>query len=99
VNGGFQVNGDSLEHASQIFDAEARDFAAIMPTDGPHAVNAGDALINGAIAQMLEAIGGLHTQMAAVIGDHGAKLTTAAANYQAAEDATTDRIKAIGLGR
>jgi Family of unknown function (DUF6317) len=98
VNGGFQVNRDSLQQASRIFEAESGSFAAIMPMDGTRGVNAGSALINAAISQMLEAIGGLHTQMAAVIGEHGAKLTTAAANYQEAEDATTDRIRAVGLG-
>jgi Family of unknown function (DUF6317) len=98
MNSGFQVSTDSMRQASRIFDAESRSFAAIMPVDGPPGVNAGSALINGAISQMLEAIGGLHTQMAAVIGEHGAKLSTAAANYQEAEDATIDRIRAIGLG-
>jgi hypothetical protein len=98
VNGGFQVNRDSLQQASRIFEAESRSFAAIMPVDGTRGVDAGSALINGAISQMLEAIGGLHTQMAAVIGQHGTKLTTAAANYQDAEDSITDRVCTIGLG-
>jgi hypothetical protein len=98
VNGGFQVNRNGLQQAARIFEAESRGFAAIMPMDGPPGVNAGSTLINGSISQMLEALGGLHTQMAAVISGHGSKLSTAAANYQAAEDATADRIRGIGLG-
>lgn len=96
VNGGFQVNRAALRRAAHGFDAGSHGFEAIMPMSGPPSVNGGSVVINEAIALMLEAIGGLHAQMAAVIGEHGGKLTTAAGNYQAAEDDATDRIRAIG---
>ena len=58
-----------------------------MPDHGPTSVDGGSADVNGALSQVLEAIGGLHTQLAGIIGQHAAKLESAYRTYRDAEDA------------
>ena len=84
-----------LLQAAGVFRAEAGTFAAIMPDQGPASVDGGSDEINGALSQVLEAIGGLHTQLAAIIGQHAAKLETAYRTYRDAEDAIVRESQAI----
>ena len=67
MNPGFQVVRSDLLQAAKAFDAESRTFGAIMSADGPHGVDGGSAAVNDALTQVLEALGGLHTQMAGVM--------------------------------
>jgi hypothetical protein len=48
---------------------------------------------------VLAAIGGLHTQLAAVIGGHADKLETAYGTYRDAEDAIIEMSEAIAPAR
>ena len=57
-----------LQQAARVFRAEAGTFAAIMPSGGPASVDGGSAEINDALSLVLAAFGGLHSQLAAVIG-------------------------------
>jgi len=68
MSDGFQVTMTGLQQAARVFRAEAGTFAAIMPSGGPASVDGGSAEINDALSLVLAAFGGLHSQLAAVIG-------------------------------
>jgi hypothetical protein len=68
MSDGFQVTMTDLRQAAGVFRAEAGTFAAIMPGGGPASVDGGSAELNDALSLVLGAVGGLHTQLAGVIG-------------------------------
>ena len=76
-----------LLQAAGAFQSEAGTYEAIMPDHGPSAADGGSAEVNGALSEVLEAIGGLHMQLAGIIGQHADKLESAYRNYRDAEDA------------
>lgn len=86
MNDGSQVTMTDLLQAAGAFQSEAGTYEAIMPVDGPAGVDGGSAEFNGALSEVLEAIGGLHTQLAGIIGQHADKLESAYRNYRDAED-------------
>jgi hypothetical protein len=96
---GFQVTMTDLRQAAGVFRAEAGTFAAIMPGGGPASVDGGSAEINDALSLVLAAIGGLHTQLAEVIGGHAGKLAAAYGTYRDAEDANVEMSEAITTAR
>jgi hypothetical protein len=99
MSDGFQVIMTDLQQAAGVFRTEAGTFAAIMPATGPVSVDGGGAEINDALSLVLAAIGGLHTQLAAVIGGHADKLETAYGTYRDAEDAIIEMSEAIAPAR
>jgi hypothetical protein len=86
VTSGFQVVLADLRRAAGAFGTESVTFWGIMPPDGPESVSGGCAEFDGALAQVLEAIGGRHTELAAAIAGHGRKLREAYKNYRNAEE-------------
>lgn len=84
-----------LRQTAGMFGTESATFWAIMPPDGPAGVDGGSTEFDEALTQVLEAIGGLHTQMAAVIAKQGSNLREAYKNYQAAEEAAVGAIDRI----
>jgi hypothetical protein len=98
MSDGFQVTMTGLQQAARVFRAEAGTFAAIMPSGGPASVDGGSAEINDALSLVLGAIGGLHTQLAGVIDQHGGKLEAAYGTYRDAEDANVKMTEAITTG-
>ena len=58
-----------------------------MPEGGPPGVDGGSAEFDTALSMVLEAVGGLHSQLAAVIGQDGDKLNAAYETYRQADDA------------
>jgi Family of unknown function (DUF6317) len=98
MSDGFQVTMTGLQQAAGVFRAEAGTFAAIMPSRGPASVDGGSAEINDALSLVLGAIGGLHTQLAGVIDQHGGKLEAAYGTYRDAEDANVTMNEAITTG-
>ena len=95
MSDGFQVTMTGLQQAAGVFRAEAGTFAAIMPSGGPASVDGGSAEINDALSLVLPPLGGLHTQLAAVIGGHAGKLEAAYGTYRDAEDANVTMSQAI----
>ena len=95
---GFQVTMTDLREAAGVFRAEAGTFAAIMPGGGPASVDGGSAEINDALSLVLAAIGGLHTQLAEVVGGYAGKLAAAYGTYRDAEDANVKMSEAITTG-
>lgn len=95
MSDGFQVTMTELPQAAGIFRTEAGTFESIMPDQGPASVDGGSADVTGALSLVLEAIGGLHTQLAAIIGQHADKLETAYRTYRDAEDAIVRESQAI----
>jgi hypothetical protein len=87
MSDGFQVTMTELLQAAGVFRSEGRTFEMIMPDGGPAPANGGSGDFNGALAEVLEALGGLHIQLAAIIGQHADKLETAYQTYRSAEDA------------
>src|SRR5487761_915081 len=87
VSGGFQVVMARLQAGAQAFGSESGTLAAIMPESGPPAVDGGSAAFDTALSVVLEAIGGLHAQLAAVVGQDGDKLSAACQTYKRADDA------------
>jgi hypothetical protein len=90
---------DELRQTAGMFGTESAAFWAIMPPDGPPGVDGGGAEFNAALTQTLAAIGGLHTQLAAVIARQGSNLRGAYKNYKAAEETAAgmnDRIMKHG---
>lgn len=81
MSGGFKVVLSDLQAASGVFTSESRTLAAVMPMNGPATPDGGSGEINGALQTITEAIGGLNTQLSAVIAQHGQKLQTAHDNY------------------
>ena len=71
------------------FDAESDTMNAVMPVSGPPAVDAGQDAVNESLSAVLETVGALHAQLAAIIGTHGAKLEQAHDRYQSAEESIT----------
>ena len=96
---GFQVTMTDLQQAAGAFRAEAGTFAAIMPSGGPASVDGGSAELNDALSLLLEAFGGLHTQLAGVIGGHAGKLEAACGTYRDAEEANVKMSEAITMVR
>jgi hypothetical protein len=86
VTSGFQVVLADLRRTAGAFGTESVTFWGIMPPDGPESVSGGSPEFDGALAQVLEAIGGRHTELAAAIAGHGRKLREAYKNYQTAEE-------------
>ena len=95
MSDGFQVTMTDLQQAAGAFRAEAGTFAAIMPSGGPASVDGGSAELNDALGLVLGAVGGLHTQLAGVIDQHGGKLEAAYGMYRDAEDAIVKMSEAI----
>lgn len=95
MSDGFQVTMTDLLQAVGVFRDESTTFAAIMPVEGPSSVDAGSAEVNGGLTEVLEAIGGLHTQLADIIHQHSDKLETAYRTYRNAEDAIVRESQAV----
>ena len=95
MSDGFRVTMTGLQQAGGVFRAEAGTFAAIMPSGGPASVDGGSAEINDALSLVLAAFGGLHSQLAGVIGGHAGKLEAAYGTYRDAEDANVKMSEAI----
>jgi uncharacterized protein YukE len=74
-----------LQEAARTFGTQAAAFRTIMPADGPADVDGTSPEFDVALTHVLEAIGRLHAQMAAVIARHGGTLR------QAARSATPSR--------
>jgi hypothetical protein len=98
MSDGFQVTMTGLRQAAGVFRAEAGTFAAIMPSGGPASVDGGSAELNDALSLLLEAFGGLHSQLAALIAQHAGKLEAAYGTYRDAEDANVTMSEAITTG-
>jgi Family of unknown function (DUF6317) len=86
VTSGFQVVLGDLRRVAGAFGTESVTFWGIMPPDGPEGVSGGSPELDEVLAQLLEAIGGRHTELAASIAGHGRRLREAYKNYQAAEE-------------
>lgn len=95
MSDGFQVTMTDLLQAARFFRDESATFAAVMPVEGPSGAAAGSAEVDGALSEVLGAIGGLHTQLAAIIGQHADKLETAYRTYRDAEDAIVRESQAV----
>jgi Family of unknown function (DUF6317) len=67
-----------LHEAARTFGTQAAAFRTIMPADGPADVDGASPEFDAALTQVLEAIGRLHVQIAAVIARHGGTLRQAA---------------------
>ena len=86
MTSGFQVVVADLRRTAGAFGTESVTFWAIMPPDGPPSASGGSPELDRALAQVLEAIGVRHTELAAAIAGHGRKLREAYKNYQTAEE-------------
>ena len=95
MSDGFQVTMTGLQQAVGVFRAETGTFAAIMPSGFPASVDGGSAEINDALSLVLAAFGGLHSQLAGVIGGQAGKLEAAYGTYRDAEDANVTMSEAI----
>ena len=71
------------------FDAESGTLDAVMPASGPPAVDAGQGAVNESLSALLEIVGALHIQLAAIISTHGTKLKQAHDRYQSTEESIT----------
>jgi hypothetical protein len=69
-----------------MFGTESVRFWAIMPPHGPARADGGSPEFDDALAQVLEAIRGLHTQLAAMIAQHGSSLRDACSGDQGADE-------------
>ncbi len=86
MTSGFQAVLADLRRVAGAFGTESVTFWGIMPPDGPEGVSGGSAEFDGALAEVLGAIGERHIELAAVIAEHGRKLREVYKNYQAAEE-------------
>ena len=93
----FQVTMTDLLQAAGVFRSEGGIFEAIMPDGGPAGVDGGSSELNGALGVALWAIGGLHTQLAGIIGQHAGKLEAAYRSYRDAEDTIVRESEAIAI--
>jgi hypothetical protein len=90
-----QAVSSDLRRTAGMFGAESVRFWAIMPPHGPARAAGGSPELDGALAQVLEAIGELHTQMAAMIAQHGSTLRDACAGDQVADETAGDTMGEI----
>jgi Family of unknown function (DUF6317) len=97
VSSGFRVVIADLQSASEVFTAESKTLAAVMPADGPATPDGGSGEINGALQTVTEAIGGLNAQLSAVIAAHGQKLETAHDNYSHTETRLSELCRQLTL--
>jgi hypothetical protein len=95
VHSRSQAVFSDLRRTAGMFGAEAVRFWAIMPPHGPARADGGSQEFDGALAQVLEAIGALHTQMAAMIAQHGSSLRDACAGDQVADETAGDTMEEI----
>lgn len=92
---GFQLTLSDLSVAAAKFRSEATSFGGVMPRNGPAPVDGGSAAINDALQEVLESIGFLHTQFAAVLADDADDLEATYRSYQKAENTITTVVKGV----
>ncbi len=97
MSGGFRVVISDLQAASEVFTAESKTLAAVMPVDGPACPDGGSGEINGALQTVTEAIAGLNAQLSAVIAAHGQKLQAAHDNYARTETRLSELCRQLTL--
>jgi hypothetical protein len=89
MSGGFQVVMSDLLAASATFHTESSTLEAIMPDSGPACPDGGSAAFNQNLSVVVQMIGTLHHQAAAVIESDSEKLKTAHDRYAKTEESLT----------
>lgn len=95
--GGFQVTLTELADTATVFNKQSDTFEAIMPNGGPAVPDGGGGDVDAAMDAAVKLLGALHQQMAAVIANHGAKLSAAHDNYERSEESNIELIHDIGI--
>lgn len=95
MSDGFQVTMSDLLAAANRFRSEGEDFGRAMPGGGPAPADGGSWVINDALAQVLESVGLLHTQLTGVIGDDANSLAASYREYKSAEDKITTVVRGV----
>lgn len=95
MSDGFQVVMSDLLSASTTFRKQSRTLEAIMPGDGPVCPDGGDAVIDGAMRLLAQAIGVARSRAAAALDGHAEKLVQAHANYARTEESLTELSRQI----
>lgn len=93
---GFQVVMSDLLAASATFHTESATLEAIMPDSGPACPDGGSGAINQNLSVVVQMIGTLHHQAAAVIDSDSQKLKAAHDKYASTEESLTDLAGQIG---
>jgi len=85
VSDGYSVVMDDVLSMAQTFTRESRTLSGAVSAAGVSAPGGGDGVINRALSDALQAAGMATSQLAAVVGSHGDKLSTAYQKYLTAE--------------
>jgi hypothetical protein len=96
VSDGYEVVMPEVQNASRVFGRQARTLASLpLPGEGGNTSGAcipggvpdgGDATLDAAMAEVLQAAGMTTGQLAAVISSHAAKLGACYDTYHATEE-------------
>jgi hypothetical protein len=89
VSESFSTALSQIAALANKFSTESETFNAVMPASGPPAVDAGQDAVNESLSTLLETVGALHVQLAAIISTHGSKLQQAHDRYQNTEESIT----------
>lgn len=96
MSGGFRVVMSEVLAASGVFERESRGLSGLVPSEGLHAPDGGDGVIDAALSDALRAVALTTGQFGAVVGDQGWKLRAAHDRYKEADDANSALIRQIG---
>ena len=89
MSDGYQVLMGDLQGMSQTFGQESTTLSGAVGAAGVTTPDGGDGTINSALANALKTAGMATSQLAAVVEDHGQKLSKAHQQYQDAEQSGT----------
>jgi uncharacterized protein YukE len=89
MSDGYQVVLSDLLSMAQTFGQESRTVSGAVRAAGVSAPEGGDGTINAALSNALKTAGLATGQLAAVVENHGQKLSSAGKQYRDAEQSST----------